>query len=475
MAVKANRRSSTQWRKALARRIISIALVAAGVGLEKAQIRAQVIFPEQAAAQDGLTLPIAVDIALRANPLIRAASSGRVIAGAQLNEARASRYPLVQLGETFARSNNPVFVFGSLLEQGRFGPQNFDPRFLNNPDSRNNLRTSLMFRLPLLDQRQSATRATQARIAVREADLKRDLTEQQVRFEALRAYWGVLVAQSKSQVADEAVKSAEADAKRISDMVQVGLRVASDQLSSEVQLSEFRQQQLQAEGDSMTAQAALNTALGLPVDEPQNVTGKLIEKTFGVVSQSELIRLALEHRPDLAEADLALKSSQEKTRGARGEYLPRVDVFGGYGVSGQNLTSGSADYTVGASVTFNLFDAGRAARLNQARAAEELAAAQAENLASQIRLEVVRAYQQFVAARGRVAVSARAVDQAREALRIVQDRYREGLTTITEVLRAETTYVRARMSALAATYDQYVGYANVLFVTGQLNSVDEFV
>jgi outer membrane protein TolC len=57
----------------------------------------------------------------------------------------------------------------------------------------------------------------------------------------------------------------------------------------------------------------------------------------------------------------------------------------------------------------------------------------------------------------------------------VQDRYQAGLTTITEVLRAETTFVRARMSLLAARYDHYIGYANVLLVTGRLTAVDEFV
>ena len=42
----------------------------------------------------------------------------------------------------------------------------------------------------------------------------------------------------------------------------------------------------------------------------------------------------------------------------------------------------------------------------------------------------------------RLLVAQRVIGHATEALRIVQDRYREGLTTITEVLRAETALVR---------------------------------
>lgn len=431
--------------------------------------------PAPQTASDALSLPRAIEIALRSNPLIAATSSGREIADAQLGEARAGRLPLLQLGETIIRSNNPVFVFGSLLEQGRFGPQNFDPLFLNNPDPLTNIRSSITFRFPLFDQKQSDTRISRARIGQQQADKERESVEQRIRFEVLRAYYGVLVAQANKEVADEAVRSAAADVKRISDLVETGVVVESDLLSAEVQQAEFRQQQIQAEGDLMVARAALNTALGVAIDTPQNVTGQLGEKTFSVGTQSELIGHALERRADLAGADLSLKSSKEQTRGARGEYLPRLDVFGAYGLSTHNLAKGSSDYTVGASLTFNLFDSGRSARLKRARAAEDAAAAEAENLASRIRLEVVRAYHGYISAQERVSVAARAVVRASEARRIVQDRYQAGLTTITEVLRAETAFVRSRMSLLAARYQYYVGYANVLMTTGQLTGVDDFV
>ena len=422
-----------------------------------------------------LTLSRAVEIALQTNPLTKTTRAGRELADGQLEEARAGRLPLIGLNQTTIRGNNPVFVFGSLLEQGRFGSRNFDPSFLNEPDSLTNIRTAMTFRFSLFDQRQSDTRIRRARIAQQQADADRESVEQQLRFDVLRDYYGVLVALAKKDVAEEAVKAASADVKRIGDLVETGVVVQSDLLSAEVQLAEFRQQSIQAKGELVIAQAALNTVLGAPVDAPQNVTGSLADKTFSAGAQAELIQLALERRPDLLRAGLALKSSKEKTRGARGEYLPRVDAFGTYGVSSSNLTRGSADYTVGASVTLNLFDAGRRARLTQARASENIAAAEAENVASQIRFEVVRAYQQFVSARERITVAATAVDQAKESRRIVQDRYHAGLTTITEVLRAETAFVRARMTLVSARYDHYVGYAGVLLASGRLTSVVDFV
>ena len=231
-----------------------------------------------------LTLPLAIDIALRTNPLIRATTAGQELASAQAGEARAGRYPSIQLGETFARGNNPVFVFGSLLEQGRFGPQNFDVNALNNPDSLSNFRTSMTFRLPIFDQRQTTTRINQAELGRQQAETQTEIIRQQIRFEVLKTYYGILVARAKKEASDEAASLAQADVKRSRDMFDTGLVVQSDLLAAEVQLAEFHQQQIQSEGEITIAQAALNTAMGLAVDTLQEVSGKLVEKTSGVES-----------------------------------------------------------------------------------------------------------------------------------------------------------------------------------------------
>ncbi len=429
---------------------------------------------QQANASEALTLPLAVEIALRTNPLMRATASGREIADAQAQEAKAGRFPLVQLSENWINGNNPVFVFGSLLEQGRFTQRNFNLTSLNNPDPLNNFRFGVTIKAPLFDQRQTSTRVAVARLNQKQADTQTDQMGQRVRFETLKAYYGVLLAQMRKEVADEAVRLAEADVKRSADRVEIGATVSSDLLSAEAQLAEFHQQRIQAAGDVVIARAALNTAIGLPVDAPQNVSGRLVAKTFDVDGQEELMRTALDRRPDYARASLAGESRREQLKGARSEFLPRVDVFANAGASRNSWIDGSGDYLIGASVTFNMFDAGRKARIAQARAAVELAANEREHLANQIRLEVVRAYQEYVSARARLLVAERVISHAAEALRIVQDRYHEGLTTITEVLRAETALVRARLNLLAARYDHYVGYANVLLATGRLTDVEPF-
>lgn len=428
----------------------------------------------QAEESEALTLPSAVEMALKNNPLVRITLAGREISDAQLREARAGWFPILEFGETFTRGNNPVFVFGSLLEQARISQQNFEISALNNPDPLSNFRTTITLRQTLFDQLQTYTRVSQARLGQKQADLQKVMVEQQVRFETIRSYYGVFLAHAKKGVAEEAVKMAESVVKWTRDRFQNGLAVQSDLLAAEVQLAEFRQQQIDADGDVAVAYAALNTMMGLPVETSQKVTGELVDKRFETLQREELIRLALIHRPDYMRAGINIQLNKEGVNGAKREYLPRLDFFGNYGLSGKDLSSGSSDYAFGASLTFNLFDYGRSARIGKARAAESMATSEQEHLANQIRLEVARAYQQHVSARERLGVAGQSIDQAVETLRIIQNRYREGLTTITEVLRAETALVRARLNLIAARYDHYISYAQVLLSIGKLIDVKPF-
>jgi outer membrane protein TolC len=428
----------------------------------------------QTALPETLTLSQAIATALRMNPLTRVTAASREMAAAQWRESRAGRLPLFQVTETFTRSNNPVFVFGTLLEQGRFGPANFAIDSLNHPNAINNFRSAVSLRLPLFDQRQTETRSAQSKIAIEHASYQTESTEQQIRFEVVRSYYALLLADARLAVAEDAVKTGEADVKSARDMVETGVVVESDLLAAEVQLSEFRQQRIQAHGELVIARAALNTALGLPVDTPNQLADKLEDRDFQIDPVSMLSEQALTNRPDYQRVLLSSRSSEIQLRGARGEWLPRVDAFATAGASTPHLTGGSGDYAAGASVTFNVFDAGRKARIDQAKAAESAALAERDQVANQIRFEVVRSYEQYLTARARLAVVSQISTQASETLRIVQDRYAAGLTTITELLRAETALVRARSDVLGARFDQYVGYANVLLTTGRLKDVGPF-
>lgn len=445
---------------------LALLLCAAGVG------RAAEVAGDAPPAS--LSLTRAAEEALAGNPALKQTAALRALAEARLAEARSGWFPRLETSAAFTRGNNPVYVFGSLLEQERFTADRFQIDRLNDPAPENNLRAQASLQVPLFDQLATASACGQAREGREQAARQEELAAQRLRFEVVRGYFGAVLAEARARVTTEAVASAEADRRRIQSLFDAGMVVRSDLLGVEVQLADFRQRQIQADGDAVVARAALNAVLDRPVGDAPLLTGTLAERSFEVEEPDRLLALAVARRPDYLVAGSAVRAAEEAVRGASGQYLPRLAAFATYGGSGDDLGIDSTDYLFGARLSYDLLDLGRGARRDQARAGVALAAAGRAQAASRIRLEVVQAYQHFVSARERLKVAASAAAQAAEALRIVQDRYQTGLTTVTEVLRAQTAVLRARLGELGARYDHYLGFAEVLLASGSLTSVEPF-
>ena len=85
-------------------------------------------------AQSPLSLAEAVQTGLEHNPAIEASSAGKDAAQSRIQSARSGLLPKLTYSESYQRSDNPVFVFGSLLTQHQFKQENFDLGALNSPN-----------------------------------------------------------------------------------------------------------------------------------------------------------------------------------------------------------------------------------------------------------------------------------------------------------------------------------------------------
>jgi outer membrane protein TolC len=405
---------------------------------------------------------------------MRQARLGAEQAGNREAEAKAGRTPKITVSEVVTAGNNPVFVFGSLLEQARFTAANFDLHSLNNPSPLANFRSVVSASMPLYDGSRTTSRIDQSRIGKQVANFEVESTEQRVRFEVLQHYFNVVLAETALEVAESALKTAESDVGRSADRVDAGLAVQSDLLAAQVQLAEFRQQRIEAEGQRAVALASLNVAMGAPPETDHRLTLRFSPHTFTTPNTENLISSALSHRADFRVATGLIEIADRRIAEQGSVFMPDVNLFANAGASGKHPFTGSSDYTVGAGVMFSVFDRSRDARVAQAKTDKRLAEAERDRIGQQIRVEVVSAYQGHRSAEQQIGVARAALAQATEALRIVQDRYEAGLTTITELLRAETAVARGRMNVAVASYRQYVGYANVLLSIGELNDVRVF-
>lgn len=423
------------------------------------------------ATADAVTLIEAEALALEGSPEIELAAAQADAAGARLLQARSMWLPHVQLSDTWMRSDNPVFVFGSLLEQGRFGAEHFDPFFLNDPPELENHRLALSLRAPLFDQFRRVGRIRQARLGSEGARQMLAGTRQQQRFEVLRLYDAAVVADERRRVALESVRSADADVAFIRDRFETGILVESDLLAAEVQLASFRQRLIEAEGDAAIAHATLQAALGLPSTEPLVLASADLALPPRPPAARELIA-ALDRRPDLVASELSTRAAAVEHGIAKGSWLPRLDAFATFAASGESFDDTNGDRTVGAVLSFDVLQPGRLGRIAESKAAERAARAGADRLRRDAELEILTATTRHEAARQMVLVADAASASATEALRIVRDRYGEGLTTITEQLHAQMALLDARLQALQARAQARLTWAGVLLSSGTLDSLD---
>jgi outer membrane protein len=421
-------------------------------------------------AGERLTLPQAVDLALKNNPAVKAADAYAEAVQRAVSEAKAGYYPRIDFSEGFTRSNNPVFVFSSLLTQRRFGPQNFDIGTLNFPLPLDNFQTLFAARAALYDAGQTAHRVRDARLEAQVAKHGLERTSQEVIFSVVRAYLNGLLAAESVRVAEASVASTEADLSRAQTRQTQGQALSSDVLSTVVQLAQAKEELISARNGAAIAQAGLNVAMGVLEDGPNHTQGPLSEAAFDHGTLAERQQRALTARPDYQQSLIGKEEAANGAGMARAEFLPTVNAFGSWEVDNETFASrGGNNWTAGATLNFNLFDGGaRRARLAESHARERQAEALRDQLASAIRLQVREAFLNLTAAGERVEVSRQSASQAQESLRILQNRYEAGLETITDVLSAETAHARAQRDFLNAVYDERIAFATLELATGEL-------
>jgi outer membrane protein TolC len=86
---------------------------------------------------------------------------------------------------------------------------------------------------------------------------------------------------------------------------------------------------------------------------------------------------------------------------------------------------------------------------------------------------VRRAYAALQAARQRIEVARASVAEAKESLRIAQNRYEAGMNSVTDLLRNETAVMESRTRHLSAIHDQRLAATMLEFAAGRLSAESE--
>jgi outer membrane protein TolC len=428
---------------------------------------AAALWPAAVAAQaPSLALDEAIARALAHDPGVRAARAARDEAAARTGQARAGYLPRVDLTESWQRSNQPVFVFSSLLSQRRFTQADFALETLNRPDALSNHRIAVTLDQPVFDGWRTAAAVRTGTLEAQIAELALERAIAGVRLAVVRAYGRVLVTTAAVASATAFVESAASDLERARARRDNGLETEASVLALQVSLDQGAARRSAAQADAALARAELNALVGAGLDDAPSLAA-FGERAPVTIDAASLERRALEHRAEVRQAAARVDQAHAARRAARASLLPHLGVQAGFEANGSAFDDRATSWIAGVQVRWNLFAGGGDAAASRAAAfAATRAAAERERVETAVRLDVRSAVAQVQSAAAREQASRQGITQARESQRIIRDRYEAGLAPASELLRAAGLLRQAEADRIAATVDLHVAIAALEYASG---------
>ncbi|MBW1723152.1 MAG: TolC family protein [Deltaproteobacteria bacterium] len=399
-----------------------------------------------------LTLQDAIAIALTNNHTLKISNEDAGIAEQQVYVARSLFLPQVTAGYGYDIRDREVV-------QG-FGPQTI-------PIAEKEFqRAELKVQMTIWDFGRSLGNYQQAQLGREIADLTMQRVRQNIIYQVTQAYFNVLRAQKARDIAAEALEQARAHLKTATSLYENGVVDKNDVLRAEVHVAEVRQQLISAENALKLSISVLNNVLGINVNSPTMVKGVTEAPEFQMDLVSAL-RTAIDHRPEFKLVQKSIRMEKAGLKAARAEHFPRIYVAG-------TLSRLDDDYQVHKNsalgevgIQIDLFSGGRTtAQIRVAERRIQKAAETARQVCDGIALEVKQALLGIEEARKRLAVAKKAVSQAEENLRLVENKYRQTAATPTDVVDAETLKTRAQMNYFTALYDYIVAVERLRYAMG---------
>jgi outer membrane protein len=401
-------------------------------------------------AQGPLTLPDAIEAALRNYPTIKERRARAQAADEGVGVARTAYLPRLDFAwqENRATTNN---VFGLLLPQGVVPPISGPVLGTRSYQSVWGSAAGVLLSWEAVDfgQRKAAVDVARAQSSVAKAETA--LTELDVASAAADAFLTVLAA-------DETVRAANANRDRLQvladtvrTLVQNQLRPGADQSRAEAELAIAKNQVSQATQVAEVARASLADAIG--------AAGAAIElsaRGLGTIPDVAVEPLNAPSHPAAQAGQASVDAVRARQRALDRAYFPQVTLqsaFAGRGtgaeVPGQpSLGSGAwpqvANWAVGATVSFPALDLFSINARKRVEAQNELAeSARYERTIQSVTTEDARARALMKAAIDIARNTPVELQAARDAESRARARYQTGLASITEVAEAERLLAQA--------------------------------
>lgn len=418
-----------------------------------ASLKAQEIVP--------LSLQAALDSALRNNKEIIMASLDEQSAAAKFRQTNAVFLPQINLSYAAMSTNNPLNAFGFKLQQQSISQSDFNPELLNDPAATQNFMTKAIWQQPILNLDMIQMRkAAHEEMVVYAFKSKR--TREYLTFEIQKAYAQLQLAHQAKGVLEEALQTVNAIYTTTNNRFEKGFLQKSDVLNVQVQVSSIESQFAQAKSNVQNASDYLSLLMGVKSGVVYDVSAIDL-----VMTTKEPEPEIPDNRADFLAMQAALSAQDRMISSGKMSYLPKLNGFAEYLINDKNAFDfGSDSYLVGAQLSWTLFNGMVTQnKISQHRIEKNKLAEQLNYQKQQSQLELNKTIRQGQDASFNLKQQETAVIQASEALRILKNRYDQGLVTTNDLLQSQTLLSQQKLNHAQAVFNSNVTNAYLQFLT----------
>lgn len=385
------------------------------------------------------------------NLQVKMAQKEAELADAELLGTRAMYLPNINASYTFSNTNNPLYAFGSKLNQERITMMDFNPDNLNSPKSISNFATKLEIQQPIINM-DAVYQKKAGQVKSEVLKIKTERTKEYVQFELKKAYMTLQMAYKIVETLENARTTTLANKKVIDNYYKNGIIQKSEVLYMDVRLKEIENQIQFAKSNVKNASDYLYFLLD---EDYQN---KVLKPTESLEYQDNIIEnnptLNI-NRKDLQAYQKSLEAYDLMIKSSKAKFLPKLNAFGSFEMYDNKIAQFDANgYLAGIQLSWNVFD-GLKAKSEQQKLKAELSKVKTEiqQYQKQSELELSKTSRQVQDAQNKVNLTKLAWEQSKEAYRIRKNRYDQGLEKSADLLTSETQMSQKELEHIQAIFE----------------------
>lgn len=410
-----------------------------------------------------LTRTQAEQLAIKNNPQI---SVGRLLALAQhqvYRETRSAVLPTFTGAITAVESNE-----GSRIGIGELNA----PRLLDHAG------TGVVFTQLITDFGRTINLVSSSKLQEKAQNANALATLEDIVLATDQAFYNALQAQALLKVAQQTVETRQSVEHQVEELTKSKLRSTLDLAFAQVNLSQAKLLQLDAENNVESTIAALTAVLGFDKQIKYELSEENKELPAPPPDVDILINTALQQRPDLQALTYGQQAAEKFRRAQRDQLLPTISALGVAGgtpvrpdcVGGEcspNYFVSSWFGAIGANMSIPIFNGFLyTAQASEANFRAKAAAENTRNLQDNVVRDVRTAWLSANTAFQRVGVSEELSKEADLGLSLAQSRYQLGLGSIVELSQAQLQQADAAIGYVNSQYQYRLALSTLNFEIG---------